>query len=398
MQQTAIDQVADPTAAGPLLVPVLDAKAVAGATVAGAVPACADPQGYPPELVFTPVWIPVPLSSDPARSALPAHPTCPVRERPTDAALLDPTAYFCIAARLAVRPPTDGRAAPMVLVVPGLLHSGKHEYVVETGRLLFARGYSVALVDVRDHGDTLHGQPWLPSTFGILEGWDVLAVARAIAAAVPPRGEGIRRFGVLGYSAGGRFALQALADDSERLLSEGVLAISPLLDIPETVERMGSVGPCLLWSFDCINRRAMAYYFMDLIRLRLDPAGADGEAEITPLRYVEERIRPFPAYAELPRAERTLTAEALGAALRTRMAADVEDPTRLTAAILTSADDPVVGAAGARTLDRMFGDTGPVGVFMPRRGGHIALSVVSSVATRAFIATFFDRGRCTSRP
>ena len=63
---------------------------------------------------------------------------------------------------------------------------------------------------------------------------------------------------------------------------------------------------------------------------------------------------------------------------------------RLSATILSSLDDPVVGATGVGTLKNALDKVPAIGVFTPARGGHIALSVVSPVVTRAFVQAVFS--------
>jgi predicted alpha/beta-fold hydrolase len=348
--------------------------------------------GNVPQPMFEPVWIPVPLRPD-LTDALPRHARCPVASEPTARGVPLRDAYFCLYAELAVQPSAPRSApAPMIFVVAGLLHSSRHQYVRETASILFARGYSVALLDMRDHGGTFHGQPWLPTTLGTLEGHDLVNAARSVRSVGGPA-----RFGVTGFSAGGLFATRAFIHDRTRRpiqLTEGVLAVSPLLDLGATLERMGDVGDCCALCFDCIDRHAMAYYFMDLLKLRMQALGMEaGKKDISAISatdYIENRMLPFAAYRDLPDPRSTMTPHELAGDLASSPVATDGEPPRL--AILSSLDDPVVGKEGVCRLRKELGTTTQgVGIYTPARGGHIALSVVSPAVARAFVRRFFDR-------
>lgn len=352
--------------------------------------------GNVPEPMFMPVWVPVPLRPDIGGDA-PRDPTCPVD---ADAAAVARDAYFCLYTEFAVQPRESAQEqAPMILLVAGLLHSSGHHYVREMAGELFSEGYSVALVDMRDHGGTLDGQPWLPTTLGTLEGHDLVNVARYIRS-ISGVGDGrgrVTRFGAIGFSAGGLFVCRAFVRDrsqSSVLFTEGVLAVSPLIDLSATLERMSDAGPCFIPSVDCINRHSMAYYFMDLLRLRMRslglPAGAKHVSAITPEDYVDERIRSFAPYADLPDPRSMMTPDRMADDLRRVVATPTDKAPIL--AILSSVDDPVVGRDGVDRLRAALGTSTPsVGIYTPKRGGHIALAIVSPLVTRAFVREFFAR-------
>lgn len=350
--------------------------------------------GNVPEPMFEAVWVPVPLRPD-VGGDIPRDPTCPADANATSVPR-DP--YFCLYVELAVQPSEpSNEPAPMILLVAGLFHSSSNLYVRETAGVLFSQGYSVALVDMRDHGGTFDGQPWLPTTLGTLEGHDLVNVARyvrSISGAADGRAR-VTRFGAIGFSAGGLFASRAFVYDRSQpsvLLTEGVLAVSPLIDLSATLERMSDTGPCFILSVDCINRHAMAYYFMDLLKLRMQslglPAGGKDVSAISAEDYVGERIRQYAPYRDLPDPRSTITPEALADALRRSMTTSSAKEPSL--AILSSLDDPVVGQDGVRRLRDALGTSTPsVGIYTPKTGGHIALSIVSPRVTRAFVREFF---------
>lgn len=377
IEQTARDQ--RPDAARVVDTPVLSPEVLASAMRMGAEPR------------FRPMWVPVRVRGDVEQAVVgPSSVECPVATAPATEDIRSGEAVFCIYTQVALNEITPGEPpAPMILVIAGLLQSGDHQYVRTAALDLFARGYSVALVDVREHGGTFHAQPWLPSTLGLLEGFDVLGVARAIATVPIAPGTKITQFGALGFSAGGLFALNAAANDTQGILSVGVLAVSPLLDVPEALARMNGVRRCFLLDIGCINRRAMSFYFMDLLKIRMTalglPAGNHAIGDIVPADYIDGRIRTFPGYADLPDPRNSMTAAMLGTALRTRF----EGTNNLAVAIYTSHDDPVVGDAGAKAVADATDGVDAIGVFMPQRGGHLGLSVVSPAVTRAFMAGFF---------
>ena len=181
---------------------------------------------------FTPLWIPASKSGRPTSGA--AH--C------DDRGESDSAESFCMFGRLALQA-EPGR--PLIVVVHGIFDSGAQEYVQRTAAVLYGRGYSVLLPDMRDHGDTLRASPQLATTLGTLEGPDLLALVGSVRRACGAR---VGRAGLLGISAGGLDAIRAFTLDDTGSLDAGVIALSPLLDIPLAIEDLTDTGACAVTS------------------------------------------------------------------------------------------------------------------------------------------------------
>jgi pimeloyl-ACP methyl ester carboxylesterase len=180
--------------------------------------------------VFTPVWMPLAISG----GAAPAAVSCDARGHASS-----PDA-FCAFARLAMQP-ESGRA--LIVVVHGMFDSGAQLYVQRLAATLYGLGHSVLLPDMRDHGDTWRAAPQLATTLGTLEGADLLAM---VARTRQSCGAHIGRVGVAAVSGGSLDAIRALTLDREHSLDAGVLALSPLLDVNQTLKDLSSSGDCAL--------------------------------------------------------------------------------------------------------------------------------------------------------
>lgn len=185
----------------------------------------ADPPG------FSPIWIPL--------SRAGAAPDPSVQCDPQGKAIGEHAAdAFCSFARLALRPEPD---RTLVMVVHGLFDSGAQAYVQRMAAALFEQGHSVLVPDMRDHGDTLRAAPELATTLGALEGPDLLALARALQRSCAGR---FARIGIAAVSGGALDAIRAFTLDRDELLSAGVIAISPLLDVRAAMRDLSQTGAC----------------------------------------------------------------------------------------------------------------------------------------------------------
>ena len=182
--------------------------------------------------VFVPVWLPLAVSG----GAAPAGASCGERGQPSSPEV------FCVFGRLALQP-EPGRA--LILVAHGMFDSGAQLYVQRLAAMLYALGHSVLLPDMRDHGDTFRAAPQLAATFGTLEGPDMLAL---VAQARQTCGALIGRAGIAAVSGGSLNAIRALILDREHSLNAGVLALSPLLDVRQTLADISETGACTLTS------------------------------------------------------------------------------------------------------------------------------------------------------
>jgi pimeloyl-ACP methyl ester carboxylesterase len=112
----------------------------------------------------------------------------------------------------------DRPSGGVVLVVPGFWRDRRHPSMVRLAAVLWEKGYRVAIVDVRGHGDS-------EGTYGfnLHEHHDVAAVAGKLLADLSV--EGIT---LVGFSYGGSIALSTAARHDLPIAS--VLLISPVAD------------------------------------------------------------------------------------------------------------------------------------------------------------------------
>jgi predicted alpha/beta-fold hydrolase len=208
-----------------------------GSSVDAACAAASDDQSRALETTglpsFTPIWLPISRSGGRA----PESARCDEFGKPLAP---DENATLCVFARLALQT-TERR--PLVVVVHGLFDSGAQDYVQRMAAVLYRQGASVLLPDMRDHGDTLRAAPQIATTFGTLEGRDLLALVQRVRQTC---GSHVGRVGIAGVSGGGLDAIRAFTDDHEATLDAGVIALSPLLDVDATVDNMAEAGACAL--------------------------------------------------------------------------------------------------------------------------------------------------------
>lgn len=112
--------------------------------------------------------------------------------------------------------------APLVVIIPGLLGNSNSSYVVSSAKSLWAAGFCVARLNLRDHGNTEHLNEGLFHSALIDE---VVALIEHLQREIGQRGTG-----VLGYSLGGNFALRVA-----RRLDIATLAVCPALSPEETM-------------------------------------------------------------------------------------------------------------------------------------------------------------------
>lgn len=115
---------------------------------------------------------------------------------------------------------------PLIMIIPGWLGSANSTYVLSSANALAEAEFSIARINLRDHGGTAHLNKSLFNSALIDE---VIALVGALAA---EHGNG--RSGLLGYSLGGNFALR-IARANPAL---STLAICPAIEPAETMYRI----------------------------------------------------------------------------------------------------------------------------------------------------------------
>lgn len=125
----------------------------------------------------------------------------------------------------------------LVLLLHGWEGSADSTYVLSLGALLFAQGYDIFRLNLRDHGDTHHLNPELFHSCRIAE---VVGAVKRVHEQFAPR-----RMSLVGFSLGGNFALRvALHAPAVGIALERVIAVCPALSPHATMAVLES-GPLL---------------------------------------------------------------------------------------------------------------------------------------------------------
>ncbi len=239
--------------------------------------------------------------------------------------------------------PPEPRGPPVVLL-HGWEGSADSLYVVSLAQRLFARGFEVLRLNLRDHGDTHHLNQELFHSCRLPE---VTGAVRALQR----RSDG--PLTLVGFSLGGNFMLRVAAEARTAGLELArVIAVSPVLEPAETLVALEGNFPGYERYFvrkwmRSLSKKQTAwpalYDFRELARMR------------SLRRMTAELVR---GYSEFPTLEDYLNGYAVtGARL-----ASLEVPTR----ILTSLDDPIIPAGAVARLAR----PPALSITLTRYGGH----------------------------
>ena len=124
-----------------------------------------------------------------------------------------------------------GGSGELVLLLHGWEGSAESQYVLSCAAYLYARGFDIFRLNLRDHGPTHHLNPELFHSCRIAE---VVGAVRAVAERFPAQ-----RLSLVGYSLGGNFALRVAARARAAAISlRLVVAICPVLDPAHTMQRL----------------------------------------------------------------------------------------------------------------------------------------------------------------
>lgn len=123
------------------------------------------------------------------------------------------------------------QGAPSVILIHGWLGHAGSSYVLSAGAELWARGFSVLRLNLRDHGNTADLNEEIYHAARLTEVVDVVSILRQQHATGPT--------GLAGFSLGGNFALRVARD-----VDVPVLAVCPALNPAATLRRIdyGWVG------------------------------------------------------------------------------------------------------------------------------------------------------------
>ena len=129
----------------------------------------------------------------------------------------------------------EARPARTALLLHGWEGSADSRYVLSLAALLYARGYAVVRLNLRDHGGT---QALNRGLFHSCRLSDVTGALRAVAAQL-----GAQPLYLAGFSLGGNFLLRACAEPALPPCVAGVVAISPVLDPEHTLRALEQGWP-----------------------------------------------------------------------------------------------------------------------------------------------------------
>jgi uncharacterized protein len=239
-------------------------------------------------------------------------------------------------------------ARPTLLALHGLEGSSSVHYMQGLAAGAWERGWNAVLLNQRNCGGTEHLSPGLYHS-GLTD--DPRAVIRELV-----RTDGLRRFGVAGYSLGGNLAIK-LAGELELspdLPIEAVAAVSPTIDLEVCVRAIERrVNVAYHWNF-VRNLRA---------RMRRKAAHWPGTFDLSPLGSVWT-IRRFDDVYTAPFHGFNGATDYYYKASALRVADRVQIP----AMILAAADDPFVPAS---QFDAPTVRSNPnIVVRIERHGGH----------------------------
>jgi predicted alpha/beta-fold hydrolase len=254
---------------------------------------------------------------------------------------------------------------PGLVVVHGLFSSRRFDYVRQIAvHAYYEWGFNVLALDLRSFGLTnLTSQA--PTTVGWKEGEDVVAAGRYL------RQLGATTVGALGISLGASAVLGACdAEDPDRALDGGILAISPPADVKAMAKRLSRRLPLSHPAY-AINRG-----FWAMLTSRIREAGWEGIDDfVDPIERVSA-----PYYG--------VEAEELWrrASAKERIA-----DARVPVLVLHPEDDQVIPIDHARMLDEAARENDLVRVWMLAGGGHGAIDAVDRDWFYAVTRGFFER-------
>jgi predicted alpha/beta-fold hydrolase len=238
-----------------------------------------------------------------------------------------------------------GGRGELVLMVHGWEGSAESIYVLSCAAHLYALGYDVFRLNLRDHGPTHHLNPELFHSCRIAEVVGAVRTVQELA--------GARPLSLVGYSLGGNFALRvAVRAPAAGIRLRRVVAVCPVLDPVHTLDRLEH-GAWIYrsyfvrkWRRSLLKKRQAWPDLYDLDEL-LEPRGLAAMTEQLVLR--------FAGYPDLLSYLRGYAI--VGPALAT-----LAVPSR----ILSALDDPIIPASD---LDRLA-DPPALGITTTAHGGH----------------------------
>ncbi len=244
-------------------------------------------------------------------------------------------------------PQPEEKRQGLVLLLHGWLGSIEATYMLGRGEFLFAHGYSIFRLNMRDHGGTV------ALNEGLFHGCrleEVFQATRQIAALEPDS-----PFFVIGFSMGGNFALRVAWRHSQDPIANlrHVIALSPSVN-PAQATRAIDNRPTYLHYFRHkwrTNLKAKQAAFPELYDfshiLRLKTCWALGEAMVDEYSDFPDVATYYNTYAFTP---------------------DKLRPINIPITIVTAADDPIIPAADFKAF---VGVNRLASVIIQPYGGHL---------------------------
>jgi len=241
--------------------------------------------------------------------------------------------------------PQPAAARGLVLMLHGWEGSAESLYVLSAAAQLYAQGFEIFRLNLRDHGPSHHLNPEIFHSCRIAE---VVGAVRAVQALLPDR-----TLSLVGYSLGGNFALRvALRAPAAGIRLRQVVAVCPVLDPEHTLAALER-GYWLYrnyfvlkWRRSLLRKHAAWPDLYDLDELMVRRDLTDMTEQLV-LRYTD-----FP----------DLQAYLRGYAI----VGDVLAPLAVPARIISARDDPIIPA---RDLERLA-PSRCLELTTTRQGGH----------------------------
>lgn len=131
-------------------------------------------------------------------------------------------------------PPGLRPNTPLICIVPGWLGSADSSYVLAAAAALYQAGFSVARINLRDHGGTAHLNRELFNSALIDEVVSLIQLLAKSNTKAHAKQSKLSQTGVLGFSLGGNFALRL----AQHLPEITTLAVCPALAPAQTMHRI----------------------------------------------------------------------------------------------------------------------------------------------------------------
>lgn len=136
----------------------------------------------------------------------------------------------------------DGRPRQLVVLLHGWEGSAESLYILSLAQFLFAAGYDVFRLNLRDHGDTHHLNRELFHSCRLPE---VVGAVRSLHTQFPTH-----EMSLVGFSLGGNFMLRAAVEaPGQRIKLRRVVAISPVLNPAMSLAALDSGLALYRWYF-----------------------------------------------------------------------------------------------------------------------------------------------------